>query len=568
MNSALALILSLAAGLFTYYVYARYIDQRVIQADPRKATPARLYMDGVDFMPTSKHVLFGYQFKSIAALGPVTGPIIAMQWGWLPAFLWVILGTMFIGWVQDYTSVMIGVRNEGQTFGALSYRLISPRGRITLLAFIFFYLILIVAAFGKIVGDMMAAVPSVPVAIVALVIVGLGAGYLIYRKHADILYTTLGMVVLALLAVWLGTSLPIKASPMTWVIFALAFSYAGAVLPIWLYGQPINYISFYLVFLGMIGAGIGVLVGHPTFTIPAFTKWTIPLGPIWPLLFVTVACGAISGWHSLVSSSGSARQLEKETDARYVGAGSMISEMVLATLSIIIAAATFASFKDYGGALAKGPAYIFATGMSGLLNFLGISPAFGQAFAGAMYVILAITVMQLVLRVARLSTTELLGDYIPVMRNMYVTAALVAIICWALIATGTWQYIWTLFGGSNQLMAALALMLVSIWLKQSGRNWHFTFWPMLFMFVTTVVALVMTGIKLFQTAGKLSAGAVKPPAGQTVAVAVGGNYVSGVIAFVLVVAALVLVVDGLRVFFTSRPATAGAQAGQAASTAD
>lgn len=568
MNSALALILSLAAGLFTYYVYARYIDQRVIQADPRKATPARLYMDGVDFMPTSKHVLFGYQFKSIAALGPVTGPIIAMQWGWLPAFLWVILGTMFIGWVQDYTSVMIGVRNEGQTFGALSYRLISPRGRITLLAFIFFYLILIVAAFGKIVGDMMAAVPSVPVAIVALVIVGLGAGYLIYRKHADILYTTLGMVVLALLAVWLGTSLPIKASPMTWVIFALAFSYAGAVLPIWLYGQPINYISFYLVFLGMIGAGIGVLVGHPTFTIPAFTQWTIPLGPIWPLLFVTVACGAISGWHSLVSSSGSARQLEKETDARYVGAGSMISEMVLATLSIIIAAATFASFKDYGGALAKGPAYIFATGMSGLLNFLGISPAFGQAFAGAMYVILAITVMQLVLRVARLSTTELLGDYIPVMRNMYVTAALVAIICWALIATGTWQYIWTLFGGSNQLMAALALMLVSIWLKQSGRNWHFTFWPMLFMFVTTVVALVMTGMKLFQTAGKLSAGAVKPPAGQTVAVAVGGNYVSGVIAFVLVLAALVLVVDGLRVFFASRPAAAGAQTGQAASTAD
>jgi len=567
VNSALALVLSLAAGLFTYHVYARYVDQRIIQADARRATPARLYMDGVDFMPTSKHVLFGYQFKSIAALGPVTGPIIAMQWGWLPAFLWVILGTMFIGWVQDYTSCMIGVRNEGQTFGALSYRLISPRGRITLLAFIFFYLILIVAAFGKIVGDMMAAVPSVPVAIVALVVVGLGAGYLIYRKHADIVYTTLGMVVLALLAIWLGTGVPIKASPMTWVIFALAFSYAGAVLPIWLYGQPINYISFYLVFLGMIGAGIGVFVGHPTFTIPAFTKWTIPLGPIWPLLFVTVACGAISGWHSLVSSSGSARQLEKETDARYVGAGAMISEMVLATLSIIIAAATFASFKDYGAALAKGPAYIFATGMSGLLNFLGISQEFGKAFAGAMYVILAITVMQLVLRVARLSTTELLGDYIPIMRNMYVTAALVAIICWALIATGTWQYIWTLFGGSNQLMAALALMLVSIWLKQTGRNWHFTFWPMLFMFATTVCALVLTGIKLFRAPALLLAGKIKPPAGQTVAMAIGGNYVSGVIAFLLVLAALVLVVDGLRVFFAARP-SAEAGATQASSTAD
>jgi carbon starvation protein len=568
VNSALALVLSLAAGLFTYYVYARYIDQRVIQADPRRATPARLYMDGVDFMPTSKHVLFGYQFKSIAALGPVTGPIIAMQWGWLPAFLWVIFGTMLIGWVQDYTSIMIGVRNDGQTFGALSYHLISPRGRITLLAFIFFYLILIVAAFGKIVGDMMAAVPSVPVAIVALVIVGLGAGYLIYRKHADIVYTTLGMVVLALLAIWLGTVLPVKASAMTWVLFALAFSYAGAVLPIWLYGQPINYISFYLVFLGMIGAGIGVLVGHPDFTIPAFTKWTIPLGPIWPLLFVTVACGAISGWHSLVSSSGSARQLEKETDARYVGAGAMIAEMVLATLSIIIAAATFASFKDFGGALAKGPAFIFATGMSGLLNFLGISPEFGKAFAGAMYVILAITVMQLVLRVARLSTTELLGDYVPVMRNMYVTAALVAVICWILIATGTWQYIWTLFGGSNQLMAALALMLVSIWLKQSGRNWHFTFWPMLFMFVTTVVALLMTGIKLFRAPALLLAGKIKPPAGQTIGLAVAGNYVSGVIAFVLVLAAVVLAWDGLRVFFGSRPAAAGAQAGQSASTAD
>ncbi|MEW5867235.1 MAG: carbon starvation CstA family protein [Bacillota bacterium] len=558
MNSVVALLIGFAVALIGYYWYARYIDQKVIQADPKKATPAKMYMDGVDFIPTSKHVLFGYQFKSIAALGPVLGPIIALQWGWLPGLLWILLGTFFIGWIHDYSSAIIGLRNDGETFGALSYKLISPRGRVILLSFMYFYLLLIVSAFGSIVANMLKGTPSVPFAILALMAVGLLSGYLIYKRKMDILFVTVLMVVLSLIAIWAGTALPITGSFAVWVVFGLLFSYIGAVLPIWSYTQPINYISFYLVALGMLGAVIGILVGHPNFSVPVFTTYTIGVGPLWPILFVTIACGAISGWHSLVSSSGTARQLENETDTRYVAGGSMFMEMVLALIALIIGAATFASFQDYGANLkALGPAGIFATGLGALLAKLGISATFGKAFAGAMLVILAITIMQLAVRFMRIATAELAREGSALLRNTYVGAFIAVLLAYILVMTGTWSYIWTLFGGSNQLMAALALMLVSIWLAKEGKAWYFTFFPMLFMLVTTIAALALTIRNLIIAASKLSAGTLNPPAGQSVSVAVGGNIISAAIAIFLIIAALILAYDGLGMFAKARAGKLG-----------
>src|SRR5512143_2692373 len=205
MNSLIVLILAAAGIVLGYFVYARYIDRKIVKPDAKKATPARMYMDGVDFTPANRNVLFGYQFKSIAALGPILGPIIAVQWGWLPALLWVILGTFFIGWVQDYSSIILGVREEGQSFGALSYRFISPRGRTILLLFIYFYLLLIMGAFGKIVGYDLMTNPAVPLGVLLVIGVGLLAGQMTYKWRMDIILVSGLTVVLAFVGIWLGT---------------------------------------------------------------------------------------------------------------------------------------------------------------------------------------------------------------------------------------------------------------------------------------------------------------------------------------------------------------------------
>lgn len=551
MNSAVAMAISLAVAFGGYYLYSAYIDRRVIKADPDRATPARMYMDGVDFMPASRHVLFGYQFKSIAALGPVVGPIVALQWGWLAGFLWILLGCLLFGWAHDYGSAMMGLRNEGQSLGALSYRLISPRGRTILLSFLYFYLILICAAFADIVAKVMTNIGSIPVPVFGLMILGILTGLLIYRAKIDILITTIVMVVLALGCIWLGTVFNLSASLDVWLLYTLLFAYLGAVLPIWAYAQPINYIAFYLVFFGIIGAVIGIFVGRPTFTAPVFTTFEVPLGYMWPVLFVTIACGAISGWHGLVSTSGTARQLERETDTRYVVSGSMFTEMVLATVALIVAA-TFTSYGAYKETLAAGPAAVFTTGMSGLLGYLGIPASYGTAFAGAMFVILAITILQLAVRFARVATQELAPDRVPLLRNTHVGALLALAITWVLVKTGTFNYIWVLFGGSNQLLAALALLMITIWLASEKKNYLWTLYPMWFMLVTTIAALLLTCYSAFRKGFDLIAGVAAPAPGKVLGMEITGNLIAGGIGVFLVVSAILLARDGLKALFAQR----------------
>ena len=211
MSAVGILVFTLVCIFLGYFWYARTIDRTVIRPDDSRTTPARMYMDGVDFTPANRNVLFGYQFKSVAALGPIVGPIVAVRWGWLPALLWIVFGTMLIGWVQDYTSIMVGVREEGQTFGALSFRLISKRARNILLVFIYAYLLLLMAAFGKIVGFDLMTNPAVPMGVLLVMGLGMLAGYLTYRKKMDILVTTGLVVALAFFGIWLGATAPVKA---------------------------------------------------------------------------------------------------------------------------------------------------------------------------------------------------------------------------------------------------------------------------------------------------------------------------------------------------------------------
>lgn len=547
MNSVIVIIIGFIVFFIGYRFYAKYVDTKIIKADPKKATPAKMYMDGVEFMPTSKNILFGYQFKSIAGAAPVIGPIVAVQWGWLPALLWIIFGTFFIGWVHDYSSAMVAMRNEGASFGGLSYKLISPRARIILLCFIYFFLLLVAGAFGAIVVDAAIGQKSSPMAWLLLTIGGVLAGQMIYRWKKDIILTTVVTVVIALFGIWLGTVAPsdsilgpgIASSRFVWAIAALVFCYFAAVLPIWRFALPINYVASYIVFLGLFFGIIGVFILHPDYTLPATTVFTIPIGPMWPIMFVTIACGAISGWHSIVSSSGTARQLEYETDARPVGAGVMFVEMMLALFALTIAATIFASSSEYAAALSKGPIGVFAAGVAKFLGAVGLPAAVGKSYGGVMLIVLAVTILQLVIRFMRVATSELLGDINPIFKNVHIGTIIAEVLVLLLILTGWWQYLWILFGGANQLMASMALMLMTAWLMTQGKSYGWTFYPMIFMFFTTVAALIFTSYRLLS---RVFSGAAKGVE------AIVGNTLMGLVAIFLVIAAIILAVEGVKAF--------------------
>ena len=558
MNSIFVLILG-ALGLgIGYGWYARRIDRDIVQPDPKKATPAKMYMDGVDFTPASRNVLFGYQFKSIAALGPITGPIIAVQWGWLPALIWVILGTFFIGWVQDYGAMIMGVRREGDTLGALSYKLISPRARNILMLFIYFYLLLIMGAFGNAVGKVLMTNPRVPFGMITVVLMGVLAGQMTYKWKRDIILTTVVTVVLTFVGIWISTldfmsnifsglyGLP--DSPTIFLgntqaqilgtLLVIIFCYLGSVLPIWSFAQPVNYVSFWIVSLGMVGGVIGLLLWRPGMgDFPTFTQFTTASGPLWPMLFVTIACGAISGWHSLVSTSGTARQLEKETDALPVGGGAMFMEMAFAVIAFLTATVAFGSWQGYQDAGGAGKALaVFAGGLANFLSHIGVPQDFGVAYGSVFLTIMALTIMQLVVRFMRVASAEMVGDALPAMKNVHVGTIVALILTLIFVWIIPWLTIWAAFGAANQLMAGLALLLISLWLKAEGRKNTWALYPSFFMIVTTIAALLFLAyVNFFK----------KLPAATTTQASIASVLV-GLIALVLVVAAAFLITDGWK----------------------
>ena len=575
--SVVILVIGILAIVVGYGWYARRIDRDVIQPDDKKTTPATMFMDGVDFTPANRNVLFGYQFKSVAALGPIVGPIVAVRYGWLPALLWILLGTSFIGWVQDYASIVVGVREEGQTFGALSYRLISPRARSILLIFIYCYLLLIMGAFGKIVGYDLMTNPAVPLGVILVIVFGLLAGQMTYRWKQDIILTSVVTVIGSFVGIWLGTlplvqdiflwisnlgqdTSPVLWGTVTWAQFfwslvTLLLCYFGAVLPIWRWAQPINYVAFWIVFLGIIAGTIGLIWWHPGIPadFPAYTNFSGQigelgaLGPLWPILFVTIACGAISGWHSLVSSSGTARQLEKEGDALFVGGGSMFLEMFVAVLSLLAAVVGTGSLEQY--VAWGGGAAVFSNGLAVFLNKIGVPLSFGQAYGGVFLTLMALTIMYLVVRFMRVASAEFLGEQVPLLRNVHVGTVIALAFSAVLIWTGFWSRIWVLFGGANQLMASLALLIISLWLMSKAKNYLWAIIPFGFMFVTTIAALIITGYNSFKAVDFADVGGAI------------GNIIAGGLAVILIVCALILAWDGIQALLRFRSEAEPSKAG-------
>jgi carbon starvation protein len=564
MNAIIVLILSAVGIAVGYGLYARIIDKNIVQPNPDKKTPATMYMDGVDFTPAKGSVLFGYQFKSIAALGPITGPIVAVQWGWLPALLWILLGVFFIGWVQDYGTMIMGVRREGDTMGALSYKLISPRARNILMIFIYFYLLLIMGAFGNLVGKNLMANPVVPFGMIAVVLMGMLAGQMTYKWKQDIILTSIVTVVLTFVGIWIST-LPFMTNLFSGIyglpdspkillgntqaqvigtLLVVIFCYLGAVLPIWSFAQPVNYISFWIVSLGMLGGVIGLLIWRPGMgDFPAFTQFTIPAGPLWPMLFVTIACGAISGWHSLVSSSGTARQLEKETDALPVGGGAMFMEAGFAVMAFLTATVAFGGLSGYQETLGASAALgVFANGLANFLDYIAIPHGFGVAYGSVFLTIMALTIMQLVVRFMRVASAELVGDAVPVMKNIHVGSIVALLLTLLFVWVIPWLTIWLAFGASNQLMAGLALLLVSLWLMSEGRRHNWALYPAIFMIITTLAALLWVAYTNLL---------VSLPTATSAQAALAAILV-GVICLVLVVAAVILIADGWQAIQKAR----------------
>ncbi len=488
--------------IYVAYSYARRVDRNVIRADAKRATPAKMYMDGVDFMPTSKNVLYGYHFKSIAAAGPIVGPITAANiWGWGPSLLWLVIGVSLIGWASDYSAIMVAVRNDGNSLSAISHKLIAPRTRRILFVFIFFYLMLLAGAFVGILAAILSARPDVPFGIIMLALMGLLAGQMMYRWKMDLFLVTAIVVVATIAAMALGpwgqhkddkgklvqgpigsaiVSLnasvdnlsgkqplmsladPTNADPripvpgpdgkrpttaaydaatsqvktlpnyLLWMAFLFVFSYCGANMPIWRFAQPVNYIGFWIMLITIVLSAVGMFVAPLTGVkdlagnaIGAFSLTAVkdlgfawPLAgkawqPLWPMLFVTIACGAISGWHALVGSVGTARQLEYETDCLPVGAGSMLGEYSLALLSLT--AVSIAGVGGGGGRFAAGVGKLIFAGTFGIIpEVLGTALGFGA------FVMIVLTVTQLVFRVMRVTLAEWMGDTVPLFRNMHV----------------------------------------------------------------------------------------------------------------------------------------------------
>lgn len=567
-----------------YQFYIKWFDKNVIQTDPSRPTPAHTYMDGVEFFPSNKYVMLGWHWKSIAALGPVTGPALAIVWGWLPGFLWIVIGASLMGWLHDYNAMASSMRNEGASLGPMTYQIIGPRARTVLVWFLVFYTVLILAAFigalapvliNNTKGVYTFGGPAAIFSFFAMSIIGIASGFAVFKAKINVVYVTVISLALLAASVYLiqvvaGPSIntafynavpDLTTEQDIVIVLMLAFSLIGAIVPLWAFAMPINYLGFYVAYF-VIAAILGSSIFVPqTFNQPALTSLfaNLTIGglgtsavlfsfPLWPLLFVTIACGACSGWHGLIGSSLSSKQLDNESDAHFVGGGSMLLEGILGLTAVVAVATLKTNFTGPGaGTIAALGTYV--RGGAAYLSNLGISSAVAISIMSLMVLVLGLTLTQLALRFARLAVSDVSG--IRAFKNIYITSALVAVVTYLLVSyritpTGLWGFIWVLFGGANQLLAGVTLLVTTLWLTKIHRPNIFTGLPAIFMLGTTITALFFTAYATF------SIGA------NTTGTQSYGSYVAGVIALVLGILGLVLAYDGFRAYRGLKTGAVGA----------
>jgi carbon starvation protein len=503
MNAIVLAVVGLGSMYLGFRFYSKFIAEKIYRLDPDFVTPAHSMRDDVDYVPTHRLVLWGHHFTAVAGAAPIVGPGIAVIWGWLPAFLWVVIGTIFFAGVHDFGAIWASVRNRARSVGALTGDVVGQRSRTLFMIVIFLLLLMVNAVFGVVIARELIAMPSAVIPTWSAVAVALVIGVLIYKMGVHILWPTIVGTVILYAVIYLGEVLPITLpdqllglGPGTqWILILFGYAAIASMLPVWLLLQPRDYINGIQLFVGLGLLYGAVLFANPEIVAPAFNT-NVPAGapPLVPLLFVTVACGAISGFHGLVGSGTTSKQLNREPDARFVGYLGSLGEGSLALVTVIAATAGFASLADWQAmytSFGQGGVRAFVQGGGTILASLGLPVAFGQTLLTVMAVLFAGTTMDAGVRLQRYIVQEWGVIYrIQALQNGYVATLIAVAACLVLAfgaggAEGTGgMIIWPLFGTTNQLLAGMTLLVISVILVRLGRPSRYTMVPM--VFVTTM----------------------------------------------------------------------------------
>ena len=515
MNGLTLVGFALVAFVAAYFLYGRWLV-RTWGIDPSAKTPAQMYEDGGDFAPASRFTVFAHQFSSITGAGPVTGPIIAAMFGWAPAMLWLLVGGIFFGAVQDFTALYASVKNHGKSMGMLIEQYVGAAGRRLFLLFCWLFTLLVLAAFADILANTFNGftkagalnVPGAQAATISLlyIVVAMGFGFFIRRFEPSGIVKLLVAIVLVVAMFAVGMEFPLYLDANSWRYVTFGYCFIASVLPMWLLMEPRDYLSSFLL-LGMVFGGVvGVLVANPVINMPAFVGFTVKGQSLFPILFITIACGAVSGFHSLVSSGTSSKAIKNERDMLPVGYGAMLVESLLGVVALVIACAAASN-----GTLPQGtPFQIFAGAIGGFFQMFGLPAAVSACIITMCVSALAMTTIDSVARIGRMSLQELAApsegqDGTPVekfLMNQYVATIITLVLAYALCLAG-YMNIWPLFGAANQLLSALVLISLALFLKTTGRTGWMLYVPMTFMFLVTMSALVLSVVGIV---GKLSAG--------------------------------------------------------------
>ncbi|MDR2786124.1 MAG: carbon starvation protein A [Treponema sp.] len=508
MNGLLMLIIAAVVLLLAYLLYGRWLAKKW-GIDPKKPTPAHEFEDGVDYVPTRPSVVFGHEFASVAGAGPINGPIQAAMFGWLPVMLWILIGGVFFGAVQDFASLYASVKNKGKTIGYIIETYIGRTGKRLFLIFVWLFSILVVAAFADIVagtfggfsaaGDKIDANAAVATTSLLFILGAVLLGYLMRKLKPNGLVCGAAAVAVLVLCIVLGLFFPVYVAKNIWLYVVFVYIFIASITPIWVLLQPRDYLNSFLLVAMLIAAFIGIVFSAPPVNIPAFVGFKVGNNYLFPILFVTVACGAVSGFHSLVASGTASKQIDNERHMLPIAFGSMLVESLLAIIALIAVSAITVNGKLPEGIVT--PPQVFASAVAGFLTGIGLPSNVIFTLISLSVSAFAITSLDSVARVGRLAFQELFTEDrndgkppLPVFNFLSnkIVATIATLIVGYLLAILGYANIWPLFGSANQLLAALALISCAVFLKKTKRQGWMLWGPMFIMLAVTFTALVFT----------------------------------------------------------------------------
>lgn len=505
MHLSVLILFSAVVLIVAYFTYGKYVFRK-LKIDNKNPAPSHTHQDGVDYVPSKPFVVVGHHFASIAGAGPIVGPIIAVTYGWIPAVIWILVGGIFFGAVHDVGSMVASMRNEGKSIGVIIHNNIGRKGKLLFILFSFATLILVIAVFTDIIATTFVSNPEVASASILFILLAIAFGWVnkltAHRKHAFAILSVVGAVLIYYF-VFLGTQMPLVLDFELWIYLLLIYAFLASVTPVSMLLQPRDYLNSFLLYGLIIFAVVGIFIANPVIEMDtSVTLAPEKLGFIFPVLFVTIACGAISGFHSLVASGTTSKQIDKEEDVKIVGFGGMLIETFLAIIAL--GAVIVINRTDYLTKLdTQGPVSLFAEGLGTMITSLGIPEGFAIGFVALTVSAFALTTMDTCTRLARFTLQEYFEDVKgPVGRtlstNRYISTAVVVLVSVLLLQSGGFSTLWPIFGSANQLLAALALLAISVWLIKKKVKATFVTIPMFFMFTVTLSSLGIFAWQNFQ----------------------------------------------------------------------